>query len=120
MSFSDAQVLELLDKQALYDNLMRYCRGIDRMDLEMMKSTYWADGTDSHGRYEGTAHGWCEEAMNSREVLVSCNHHIGNVYSEIEGNRAKRESMFMVVTTYLGRFADHVLGRPLSGSLREA
>jgi hypothetical protein len=101
VSHSDAQVAELLDKQALYDNLMRYCRGVDRMDLDLMKSTYWPDATDSHGRYEGSGHGWCEEAMRSREVLVSNNHHIGNVYSEIDGNRARRESMFMVVTTYL-------------------
>lgn len=110
MSFSDSQIAELLDKQALYDNMMRYCRGIDRMDLELMKSTYWADGTDSHGRYEGTAHGWCEEAMRSLDVLVSCNHHIGNVYSEIDGNRAKRESMFLVVTTYLDGSPTMMLG----------
>ncbi|WP_455834205.1 nuclear transport factor 2 family protein [Pseudarthrobacter siccitolerans] len=100
MTTLQPQIQELLDKQALHDNLMQYCRGIDRMDLDLMKSTYWPDGTDSHGRYEGSAHGWCEEAMKSREVLVSCNHHIGNVYCEIDGNRAKRESMFMVVTTY--------------------
>ncbi|KQU52340.1 hypothetical protein ASG84_25150 [Rhodococcus sp. Leaf278] len=95
------KINELIDKQALHDNLMRYCRGIDRMDLELMKSTYWEDSTDDHGRYVGAGHGWCEVAMGSKEVLVSCNHHISNVYSEIDGDRAHRESMFMVVTTYL-------------------
>lgn len=92
---------ELIDKQALYENLMQYCRGIDRMDLELMKSAYWADGTDDHGRFVGPAHEWCEVAMKSRESLISCNHHIGNVYTELEGDRAKRESMFLCVTTYL-------------------
>jgi len=110
MTVPDEQLLELLDKQALHDNLMQYGRGIDRMDLELMKSTYWADGTDSHGRYEGSAHGWCEEAMRSLEVLVSCNHHISNVHSEIHGDRAKRESTFLVVTTYLDRSPTMFLG----------
>lgn len=101
MTYSEEQVTELLDKQALYDNLVRYCRGIDRMDSELMKSTYWEDSTDDHGRFVGSGHDWCVAAMKSLEVLISCNHHISNIYIDIEGDRAKRESMFVVVTTYL-------------------
>jgi hypothetical protein len=110
MTNADRDVAELIDKQALHDNLMGYCRGIDRMDLELMKSTYWPDSTDDHGRFVGGGHEWCVEGMKSREALISCNHHISNVYSEIEGDRAKRESMFIVVTTYRDRDAVMVLG----------
>ncbi len=66
----DKRIEELLDKQALHENLMTYCRGIDRMDLELMKSTYWPDGTDDHGRFVGNAHEWCHVGLKSREVLV--------------------------------------------------
>lgn len=96
----DKRIEELLDKQALYENMMTYCRAIDRMDIELMKSTYWPDGTDDHGRFAGNAHEWCDVAIKSREALVSCNHHLSNVLIELEGDRAQRESMFLVVTTY--------------------
>lgn len=111
MTSATQKLSEFIDKQALHDNLMRYCRGVDRMDLELMKSTYWPDSTDDHGRFVGGGQAWCEEAMKSRKALVSCNHHVSNVYSEIEGgNRAKRESMFIVVTIYRDKKSIMLLG----------
>lgn len=97
---SQAQLQELYDKQQLHDNLMRYCRGLDRYDLELMKSTYWPDATDDHGSYVGSGHGWCEEALKWKELNYSVNHHCSNVYSEIDGNRAKRESYFFLVVPF--------------------
>ncbi|MEJ7935945.1 nuclear transport factor 2 family protein [Sphingobium sp. AN558] len=98
---ADDQTLEtLLDKQAIQENLMRYCRGVDRMDLALMKSTYWADGTDDHGRFVGNAHDWCDEAVRAKGKLISSNHHVSNVYTEVDGDFARRESMFLVVTIY--------------------
>lgn len=94
---SQEQLQELYDKQKLHDNLMQYCRGLDRMDQELMTSTYWPDSTDDHGSYVGSGHGWCAEATKWRDGQYGVNHHISNVYSEIDGNRAKRESMFTVV-----------------------
>jgi SnoaL-like domain len=97
---SDEQLQELYDKQKLHDNLMQYCRGLDRFDVELMKSTYWRDSTDDHGSFVGSGHDWCEAAVAWKSVNYSVNHHISNVYSEIEGNRAKRESMFLVVVNF--------------------
>ena len=96
----DKRIEDLFDKQALYENMMTYCRAIDRMDIELMKSTYWPDGTDDHGRFVGNAHEWCDVAQKSREGLVSCNHHLSNVLIELNGEQARRESMFLVVTSY--------------------
>lgn len=96
----DKRIEDLLDKQALYENIINYCRGIDRMDVALMKSTYWPDGSDDHGRFVGNAHDWCDVGMKSRDLLVSCNHHLSNVLIDLAGNRARRESMFLVVTTY--------------------
>jgi hypothetical protein len=96
----DKRVEDLLDKQAIYENMMIYCRAIDRMDPALMKTTYWPDATDDHGRYVGDAHGWCEVAVQSKEILVSCNHHCSNVLIELDGDHARRETMFIVVTSY--------------------
>ncbi|MGI5218058.1 nuclear transport factor 2 family protein [Nocardia sp. CA-290969] len=100
MSLTDAQLMELYDKQALHDNLMMYVRGADRHDRELMRSTYWPDSFDDHGAYVGGGQGWADAAMTWHDKIYSCNHHVSNVLSEIEGNRAKRESMFVCVVPF--------------------
>ncbi len=97
---TDAQLQELYDKQALHDNLMLYCRGVDRMDSELIRSTYWPDGTDDHGSFTGSGSEWAVAATGWKDKNRSVNHHVSNVYSEIDGKFAKRESMFMVVVPF--------------------
>lgn len=48
-------VRQLLDKQAIHEVVLRYCRGIDRMDLDLVRSCYHDDATDDHGTFVGTA-----------------------------------------------------------------
>jgi SnoaL-like domain len=38
--FSSQEVRELLDKQAIHEALMHYCRGIDRCDEDLIRSAY--------------------------------------------------------------------------------
>jgi SnoaL-like domain len=94
---TEAQLLELYDKQRLHDNLMLYCRGIDRMDEELVRSTYWPDSTDDHGGFVGPGQGWAAAGVAWRDKIHNNNHHVSNVLIELEGNRAKRESMFINV-----------------------
>lgn len=35
--------------QCIRDAALRYCRGLDRLDVELMKSAYWEGATDDHG-----------------------------------------------------------------------
>lgn len=100
MSLTEAQLMELYDEKCLRDNLMLYCRAADRMDIEGIKATYWPNATDDHGGYVGSGHGWAEAVEQYRDRIHSCSHHIGNVLSEIDGNRARRESMFLCVVAF--------------------
>lgn len=34
----DSEIQALLDKQAIYETIIRYCRGLDRFDVELMRS----------------------------------------------------------------------------------
>ena len=43
----------LMDKLAVTEALMRYCRGVDRKDRETFESAYWPDATDDHVKYVG-------------------------------------------------------------------
>jgi hypothetical protein len=94
-----SQLLELLDKQKLHENLMLYCRGIDRMDACVVASTYWPDSTDDHGVFVGPGREWANNGLAWRDRLRSNNHHVSNVLIELNGIRAKRESMFLNVVT---------------------
>ena len=47
---TDAELEVLLAKQAIRDQLSRYCRGLDRMDKEMAYAVWHEDGTAD---YEG-------------------------------------------------------------------
>ena len=44
----DPAVQELLDKQAIREVLMRYCRGVDRCDAALISSAYHPDSIDNH------------------------------------------------------------------------
>jgi hypothetical protein len=100
MALSESQMAELHDKQCLHDNLMMYCRGADRHDVDLMKSTYWPDSHDDHGGFIGNGQAWADAAYAWHDKIYSCNHHVTNVLSEIEGNRANRESMFICVVQF--------------------
>ncbi|MDT3445771.1 MULTISPECIES: nuclear transport factor 2 family protein [unclassified Pseudofrankia] len=42
-------VQQLLDKQAIREATLRYCRGVDRADPELISSAYHPDAVDEHG-----------------------------------------------------------------------
>src|SRR5579863_8399880 len=44
---------ELLDRQAIRDVVYRYCRGIDRLDMKLVRSCYHPDGIDHHTGFDG-------------------------------------------------------------------
>ena len=54
MPDSQAQLAQLLAKQEITELMFRYCRGVDRLDMELVRSCYQPDATDSHGSFHGT------------------------------------------------------------------
>jgi SnoaL-like domain len=45
----------LVAKDAICDAVLRFARGADSSDLELMRSAYWPDATDDHGNFSGNA-----------------------------------------------------------------
>lgn len=89
---------ELLEKQALVENMTLYCRGQDRKDLELMKSTFWPEATDNHGMWNGSAWKFCEWAYeNVKTTRHRSHHYVTNIHIELDGDQAKRESAFVYV-----------------------
>ena len=47
------KIQELIDRQEIYDVLIRYCQGVDRCDVNLIKSVYHEDAQDGHGMFKG-------------------------------------------------------------------
>jgi hypothetical protein len=86
------------DKQEIHDLLMRYCRGVDRCDAEMIASCYHVGGIDDHGDFVVAAEdvGPLFARMAARSPLGGM-HFVGNCLIEVEGDTAFAESYFMAI-----------------------
>ena len=87
----------LLDKQEIHEVLMRYCRGIDRCDAELLYSVYHPDATDDHGLFKGKAVDFVPWALKSLGRDEGTSHYIANELIEVEGDVAHCESYFFAV-----------------------
>jgi hypothetical protein len=97
-SNSETALQELLDKQAIRDVLSRYCRGLDRMDKEMVRRVWWAGGTAFYdGIFEGTGHEFVDWVWEAHAPMERHSHQITNVLTEVAGDRATSESYVTVV-----------------------
>ena len=56
-------VQQLSDREQIRDVALRYCRGVDRLDPDCMKSAYWPDAIDDHGNFVGSAHEFSDHCM---------------------------------------------------------
>ena len=83
---------ELLAKQEIRDALMRYSRGIDLLDPDLVKSAYHPDAYDDHGTFKGNAHEFAEHVIVGLSRLECTEHFLGNSHIEVEGDRAYSET----------------------------
>lgn len=114
----------LADKLEIADVLARYCRGVDRCDLDTLTSVYHPDATDDHGTFRGPAHEFAAWAVQgARQFWHSSHHSVHNVLVEwISEDAAHVESYVLgfnrrlsdpshppddgVVEVFAGRYVD--------------
>jgi hypothetical protein len=92
----------LLDKQAIYEVLVRYCRGVDRCDEDLVRSVYHPDSHDDHGYWKGRGYDFAEfvVARLSKANTITT-HSITNALIFVTGDVAMSESQ--VVATLIRR-----------------
>jgi hypothetical protein len=92
MSDSD-RLAEMLARADIHDALMRYCRGVDRRDPELLLSAFHDDAVDDHGRGEQTPQDLAAViAAGDQRAMM---HFIGNEFIEVDGDRAVSETYFI-------------------------
>jgi hypothetical protein len=93
-ALSDEMFQELRDRRALNDLLVRYCRGIDRLDRELVLSCFHPDAHDDHGTIKGSPQQLVDRIFSRPpEMQASFSEHkLTNVYLELDGDTAWGES----------------------------
>ena len=89
---SDAALRQLLDERDIRAVLLRYCRGIDRMDRELVRSCFHADATDEHGSFSGNVDeflAWVWPLLTRYTLTM---HFVGNLLVEVSGDVAAAET----------------------------
>lgn len=89
-------ITRLLIKQEISDVMMRYCRGVNRLDMELVKSCYHEDAWEDHGARRTDAKSYVAALGPAlKQQFVSTYHFVGNQYVEIDGSRAAHEAYFI-------------------------
>ena len=86
-----ARLQELIDRQDIYDLLMRFSRGVDRGDYDLARSVYHHDALDHHTGFDGTATEFMDWFRGASAGLGAVHHMLGNFMVEIRGDRAVSE-----------------------------
>ena len=79
----DPRLAALLHKEAIKEVVLRYCRGIDRRDFDLVRSCYHPDAEDHHGSFSGSVDEyitWVDKLTSRYQWTM---HFVGNVLIEL-------------------------------------
>ena len=92
----EQKLRELVDRQAIHDVIIRYCRGVDRMDRELLLSAYHPDAIDDHGLFVGRAEEFADYFMAFHQSQQSATQHIITNHScDLDGDTAHTETYWL-------------------------
>jgi ketosteroid isomerase-like protein len=84
---------EMVDREAIRHCLFSYCRGIDRIDADLILSAYWPDATDEHGNFTArSAQEFVDHAVPILQAMEQTKHYLTNILIDIHGDTAYVES----------------------------
>lgn len=90
-----AELLQLLaDEREIRRVVLRYCRWIDRLDAELVRSCYHADATDEHGSFQGGVDAYVAWVFELLDRYDSTFHLVANQLIDVaaDGDVARSET----------------------------
>src|SRR5579864_5098115 len=89
----NASLRSVTDRQQITDLIYRYCRAVDRIDVELGYSVWHPDGlAEYEAYYSGTGRGVIDKICGNHQALLAHSHQISNIIIELDGERAGSES----------------------------
>jgi hypothetical protein len=97
--------MDTVDRLAAIEEIrqvvLRYCRGLDRLDLDLLRSAYLPGAVDDHGVFVGDAAAFCERVIESHGRYERTMHCVLNHLVELDGPDDARGEAY--VLSYLLR-----------------
>ena len=93
--------------------LSRYCRAIDRFDMDLLRTVYHPDAYDDHGGYKGDVGGFVRYLHEVLPRFTITQHFLGTMHIELDGDVAHTETYcqaFHRIRAEDGAESDHVAG----------
>jgi ketosteroid isomerase-like protein len=113
-----AEVAYLKDRQQIHDTYLRYMRGFDRNDVELMRSAFWPDVQINYGKQSNTFDEFVVRHLNQHTAtLKTWGHLLTNETVDLTGDVAhvetyvtrlsssKKNGKSMIIS---GRYVDRV------------
>ncbi len=93
------EVRYLRDRLEIADCIASYCRGLDRLDADVLRGTYHEDAIDRHGPFMGDRETFVPWAIELEAGFPATHHSVTTHLCEINGDVANAESycVFFVV-----------------------
>ena len=109
---------EMQDRLAIMEVLAIHSRGIDRLDLDSLKSAYWPDAEVAYGTFNGKAYDFAVGVMEGLKAFERTAHTVTNTAFSFRGDEARVESHVTAYhyskadpdteMTFVGRYLDRM------------
>jgi hypothetical protein len=85
---------ELIDRAEIHDLLVHYTRGLDRLQMDLVRAAFHDDAWVEFPEdvYSGPVPGFCDFLATEMPLFVRTRHNLGNILIELEGDVAFVES----------------------------
>jgi hypothetical protein len=80
------------DRRQIHEAVLRYCRGIDRLDMDLVRSAYHPGGIDHHTGFSGPIEQFIEWVSGALRQFDGTMHLIGNHFVEGSDESAVSET----------------------------
>jgi len=112
MSVETAELRTLLDKQACNETLTRYCRALDWLDADVLKTVFTPDADIDYGFFKGRGDEFIPVVMDIERSFLRRWHLTANAIIQVDGDTAEGESYGLAAGTSAreGRMVTDVFG----------
>ena len=94
MSTLDARMQAIIDKQEIWELSIRYMRGLDRLDADIMRTVFHDDATTDYGFFQGGGAAFVDFCQVALKDHLANHHMLGQAHIEIDGDEAFGEVYF--------------------------
>lgn len=111
----EKKLREIIDREDIRQVMLRYARGLDRLDNALARSCYWDDAIEDHGHFVGSPDDFIPWADATTLMFKTTQHGLLNHFCDLQGDDAYCETYYLFTGVAekpphfqsVGRYIDH-------------